>query len=349
MARIGVTYSDIAKAAETIKSQGQEPTVDRVRECLGTGSKSTIAPHLKQWRNNNSDLKNNSGLPNELLEVVKSLYDRIQQTADFKISQMTKSFKSEQETLSNELNDSKSHIAQLLSQQNNLEQGLKNAEDDNRSLSNSADCLQKSLDKTEFEHIQAQSRIEEFKSMVSELKQENKDIRAHFEHYQQHIAEDRQQEREQFHLANEQLQNQIKDLSGRYTESEKQISKQRQVDSEKHKIIEQLQTQNQILVSEKNQNQSEINLLNNQLISYNKKHQKLNEQKKCIQGELKTLVSEQTETQHEMNLLQYTLEQTKSELFNSQNKIAIQDNDYKILLQEKSVIKGQFKQLQSSL
>ena len=46
MARAGVTYHDVAKAAEAIKTQGQEPTVDRVREHMGTGSKSTIAPLL---------------------------------------------------------------------------------------------------------------------------------------------------------------------------------------------------------------------------------------------------------------------------------------------------------------
>ncbi len=349
MARIGVTYSDIAKAAETIKSRGQEPTVDRVRECLGTGSKSTIAPHLKQWRNNNTDLKNNSGLPNDLVEVVKSLYDRIQKTADFKISQVTDSFKSEKETLTNELNDSKNNIAQLFSQQNNIEQKLKNEESENISLLNSENTLQKSLDKTEFKYTQAQSRIDELKSTIIELKQENKDIRDHFEHYQQRIAEDRQQEREQSRLTNEQLQNQIQDLSVRYSACEKQLNKQREVDSEKQERIEQLQTQNQVLISEKNQNLSEINLLNDQLISYNKKHQKLIDQKNLIQDELKVLASEHTETQQEIKLLQHTLEQTKSELFDSKDKIAIQDNDYKILLQEKSVIQGQFKQLQNSL
>lgn len=262
---------------------------------------------------------------------------------------MTDSFKSEKETLTNELKDAKNHIAQLLNQQNNLEQKLKNTEADNKSLTNSVDSLQKSLDKTEFEHTQAQSRIEELKSTIIELKQENKDIRDHFEHYQQRIAEDRQQEREQFRLTNEQLQNQIRDLSVRYTESEKHLNKQREVDSEKHKIIEQLQTQNQTLVSEKNQNQSGINLLNDQLKSYNKKHQKLNEQKKLIQDELKFLASEHTETQHEIKLLQYTIEQTKSELFDSKDKIVIQDNDYKILLQEKAVIQGQLSQLQKLL
>lgn|GEM_PF-6641372 len=39
MARAGVTYHDVAKAAEVIKNQRQEPTMDRVREQLGTGSK----------------------------------------------------------------------------------------------------------------------------------------------------------------------------------------------------------------------------------------------------------------------------------------------------------------------
>ena len=51
MARAGVTYHDVAKAAEAIKSQRQEPTVDRVREHLGTGSKSTIAPLLLMINN----------------------------------------------------------------------------------------------------------------------------------------------------------------------------------------------------------------------------------------------------------------------------------------------------------
>ena len=49
MARIGVTFDDIAQAADLIETQGEKPTVDRVREVLGTGSKSTIAPLLKRW------------------------------------------------------------------------------------------------------------------------------------------------------------------------------------------------------------------------------------------------------------------------------------------------------------
>jgi len=92
MARAGVTYHDVAKAAEAIKSQRQEPTVDRVREHLGTGSKSTIAPLLKRWRSDNGEAADIGGLPNDLIEVVKSLHERVQQMADHRIEQARQEF-----------------------------------------------------------------------------------------------------------------------------------------------------------------------------------------------------------------------------------------------------------------
>ena len=51
MARAGILYSHVAKAAAQLTAAGKNATVDTVREALGgTGSKSTIAPMLKQWK-----------------------------------------------------------------------------------------------------------------------------------------------------------------------------------------------------------------------------------------------------------------------------------------------------------
>jgi len=41
MGRIGITYQDVAKAIPTLQGQQKNPTVDNIRELLGTGSKST--------------------------------------------------------------------------------------------------------------------------------------------------------------------------------------------------------------------------------------------------------------------------------------------------------------------
>ena len=38
MARTGVTYLEVAQAASTIQHQGSNPTIDAVRQVLGTGS-----------------------------------------------------------------------------------------------------------------------------------------------------------------------------------------------------------------------------------------------------------------------------------------------------------------------
>lgn len=51
MARPGITYSQVAQAAETLTAAGASPTIAAVREALGgTGSPNTIHKHLAAWR-----------------------------------------------------------------------------------------------------------------------------------------------------------------------------------------------------------------------------------------------------------------------------------------------------------
>lgn len=50
MARPGVDYDDVARIARQLISQGESPSVQKVRDRLKTGSNTTIATHLKTWR-----------------------------------------------------------------------------------------------------------------------------------------------------------------------------------------------------------------------------------------------------------------------------------------------------------
>ncbi|MFO1371660.1 MAG: DNA-binding protein [Candidatus Competibacteraceae bacterium] len=50
MARSGIRYEEVSDAAETLLSRGLNPTIQRVRELLGTGSNTTISEHLKSWQ-----------------------------------------------------------------------------------------------------------------------------------------------------------------------------------------------------------------------------------------------------------------------------------------------------------
>jgi chromosome segregation ATPase len=50
MARIGITYEQVAAVADSMAGAGQQPTIKGVRERLGTGSPNTVHAHLTAWR-----------------------------------------------------------------------------------------------------------------------------------------------------------------------------------------------------------------------------------------------------------------------------------------------------------
>ena len=91
MARAGILYSQVAQAAAQLAAAGTTPTVDTVRAALGnTGSKSTIAPMLKQWRaaHQGAVVAAGTGLPADLLEAVQGVYQRLEASAQAQVAQL---------------------------------------------------------------------------------------------------------------------------------------------------------------------------------------------------------------------------------------------------------------------
>ncbi len=50
MAREGISYDQVAAAADALVGAGQKPSIRNVREALGTGSPNTVHRHLTAWR-----------------------------------------------------------------------------------------------------------------------------------------------------------------------------------------------------------------------------------------------------------------------------------------------------------
>ncbi len=80
MGRSGITYSQVAEAAAQLIEQGRTPTVDHVRELLCTGSKSTLSPLLKRWKDSHAEAVSSAeaGVPAPLLQAIQSLYQGMQ-------------------------------------------------------------------------------------------------------------------------------------------------------------------------------------------------------------------------------------------------------------------------------
>lgn len=57
MARKGVTYEQVVEAAKAIEAEGENPTIQRVLQRLGTGSPNTIHRHLRSWKEQSAPQK----------------------------------------------------------------------------------------------------------------------------------------------------------------------------------------------------------------------------------------------------------------------------------------------------
>jgi chromosome segregation ATPase len=349
MARAGVTYHDVVKAAEAIKTQGQEPTVDRVREHLGTGSKSTIAPLLKRWRSDNGVVADIGGLPNDLVAAVKSLHEHLQQEADHRIEQARQEFKETNDELRKELASASNTISQYTTRQKDLEKQVEQLNEEKNLQSQSVEDLRVALAKMETKRDEAIARATDLKEAVTELKQENKDIRDHFEHYQQRTAEDRQQERDQFRITNQQLQDQIQDLRGQLDQAESRASELFDIKEQLQRSVGELEQANATLNSELGRKTEEIRNLKRDLdeaVKQNQESQNINGQ---LAKQITALTSQKAEIDKDVAVLSQALEFAKSELKIAQDKVAFLNDENKVILQEKAVIQGQYKQLQKSL
>lgn len=349
MARAGVTYHDVAKAAEAIKSQHQEPTVDRVRERLGTGSKSTIAPLLKRWRSDNGGDADVSGLPSDLVEVVKALHERVHQMAEHRIDESRQEFEALNEELRKELTDANNTIAQLTARQQDLDDQLARITEEKSLLGKSLEDARISLVKVESQRDEALARSNDLKGSINELKQENRDIRDHFEHYQQRTADDRQQEREQFRAVNQGLKDQIQDLQHRLGQADSRAAGLLETNTQLQRKAEELKQTNASLNGNLNESRADIQSLKHELEESLKKYRDSQHKNEVMAGNIAELTTQKTDFDKQVAVLSQALEATKTELKKTLDKVALLTDENRVILQEKAVIQGQFKQLQASI
>ena len=176
MARVGVTYDEIAQAATKLLSLGESPSVLKVREVLGTGSNSTIAEHLKHWKQNRiarHGVTLPEAVPEQLIPPLETLWHIALEQADSrylshrehtaqKIEQLT----TERDTwsiqcqqtennlhkLNEELKRSHQALEKIEAQQQAAQQSQNALEINNQQLRETISGLEQQLDQVQKEH-----------------------------------------------------------------------------------------------------------------------------------------------------------------------------------------------------
>lgn len=145
MARAGITYQDVANAAQRVRQRGDEPTVDRVRSELGTGSRSTLGPMLKRWKTGSEAAADLNGLPADLVAAVKGLHERAQSAADERIAQEREAHQALEQQWRTELEEVRQRCLTLDGQCNELGKVNEALQTENRIQ---AEVLQKEQQRT---------------------------------------------------------------------------------------------------------------------------------------------------------------------------------------------------------
>lgn len=327
MARSGVTYTEVAKAAETVKQQGFEPTVDRVREQLGTGSKSTIGPHLRQWKSANLGEGAISGLPDDLLRTVKSLHESIQGDAELKINEVTTELNAVISDLRTKLTAAQEQNGELASNNEQLTQK-------NQELTDQLETTNKDNLTFQLKQEQLGQDVTRLTSELADEKEGARQLQAHFEHYQEKTAEDRQQERKQHQSAQQQSQNHIDQLTN-------QLSVLQEQKEESSAAVFNLEKENVTLQQKLDEKINKNEELNASLAHKTSEIEKLIEKKQKLQDDYSLTFAEKLAAEKAVEHLSVTLRKTEED-------VSVLRAENKVILNEKAIAEGQLKQLITS-
>jgi DNA repair exonuclease SbcCD ATPase subunit len=201
MGRAGVLYSDVQRTAQVLFAElgdVDKVTVDRVRARLGTGSKGTIGPYLKRWKESQRGVAEATltGLPAPLVDAVKALYERMQ--AEF----------------AQQLGEAQQEHAEALRAASKREEQQRAAA---QAIENANAALTVELDQTlaavaqlqaahhaqsvklagaEAENVGLRQRLADRVTEVETLDRQLSQARVQFEHYQEATAAQRAEERQ---------------------------------------------------------------------------------------------------------------------------------------------------------
>lgn len=336
MGRAGVTLLDVEKAALQLQGRGKNPSVDAIRELLGTGSKSTITQHLRDWKSVQQEAQGK--LPNELLSLVTGLWERLNAQADQRIIEVEATHTEQAQALKQTLFQTQKELEQLKKQSHHHEEALVEARAKNETIENNRLMLQQELAQLTERHNATLQQLDDHKKENTRLHQLANNIQSNLEHYQNSM----QQMRTEQQLANEkqqaQFQQQIQLLQQELIYARQQ-TQQFESEFNRTKIqYDELQVV-QAELKQKNQQQThELVLLT--------EYRQTSVQK--IQLYEKDLLEKNTvviELEKQVAVLMEKTKKLEHDLQDAQDKVTVLRQEKLFLAQEKAELQGALKQL----
>lgn len=344
MPRPGVSKQDVFAAANQLIGQGKDPTIEQVRQILKTGSNSTIAGHLRDWRATQSETQTvavNEGLPHEMVGMMKGLWERLNVQADLKSDEIEEHYKTTITDLHQQLNKYKNNNRRwqklfnqwqqdkekLLTNKLTLEKKFESLLQDNTVLQTKVDVQIEML-------VEKQAHIDELQRLLSQAQ-------ANLEHERtetknQHISY--QQQTNQYKQDINTLNNDLKINQ----EKMQSINQQLQLLQQRHHKLE--HDHARLITTFDNEREKMIQL-EKSCTAYQKESQHWEQQFKQRQNDLTSTNKLMIEHQTKINVLTQQLVDAKQALDEIHHLNKTITNEKWQLMQEKARLEGQLQRV----
>ena len=334
MGRAGVTLLDVEKAALQLQGRGKNPTVDAIRELLGTGSKSTIIQHLKTWKSKNAE--SHGKLPPELQALVTGLWERLNDHAEQRIIEVENSGEQQTQELQQALHQSQRENTDLKTKLHLFEESL-SAE----RLAKTEFEKQLQLEKQEHDKLRERDHVhvlqlEDQKADNARLHQLAANIQANLEHYQNAM----QQARTEQSLANEkqqiQSQQELAELQRDLALHRKKSQELEQQTFQKNIELQQLKKLSHSLQENHDHLSQQLQENSRELIIFKDRFEQHQQQLQIVQNELTHKNQQLIAFEKQTAILMDQRDRLQKNLCDLEDKIEILRHEKLFLTQEKS-------------
>jgi hypothetical protein len=224
MARPGVTYTEIASAAQQIAASGRFPTVEGVRLILGTGSNSTVGQHLRTWKmkqDSTQQIATKENIPETLIAAIKGVWELVMTQSETTIQII-------QEETQQTLSSTKQELQQLQQSNNEWQQRYHQIKQERDGFASEKSTLHHLLTDAKVDHaavleklLSVEQQNKEKQLRIDELQRQNHQNQANLEHYREASLGQRLEAQQRYEQQNNQLERTIQQLTFELSEKNK--------------------------------------------------------------------------------------------------------------------------------
>jgi len=341
MGRTGVTYREVWEAAATLQGQQKPITIDNIRNLLGTGSRSTLADHLRTWKANTEEAGNTASLPTQLNALVTGLWEKLNQHADAKITE-------HQESTDAELRAADENIRTLNAENTDVKQQKEVLAEKLHACQHAEKTLKTQLIDAQHTMASDNARLSALTDQLNTQETESKrlhelcqHIQSNLEHFQGAAQKRADEQARTFDQQRQQLEQQLRKTQASLGEAlhDKQL-----LASQHTQITQQLSA----LKHETQQHKAMITEMQQKCSDAHAENRALNDQLKALKAQRDTLQSDLKKAEHQCAQAQASVnvawkhnQSLEKRLNVAEDSLTTLRDKQLFLIQEKAVLEGQ--------